>query len=776
MKKLNILFAASLLALGAQAEVLSPAQALQRLSADGPARRMAARALQAEPMITVANHSQDAELYVFAPADGGLMVVSAESNAPALLGYSENFVAGEDMPPALEMMLEAYAREIEQIRAAGIKAAPASRANDFDYVPTICETYWGQGAPFNESLPKFNGGAPYVGCAGTAMAQILKVHEYPEQCTGSISYGWNGTTLTGDFSNYKPDWKNMLIKYNGSKDPAENRQAVADLMKACGYSCKTNFTTTSSGASGGEVANGFINIFGYDYTVVMLNQVWFSLDEWNKMIYGEVAAGRPVHYSGYNNKGGGHGFVIDGYKGDGLFHVNWGWTGTSDGYFLLSVLDPKVQGIGGSSDGYSMNMSAIIGIQPGQNTPITDVPVHMWVDGGFKAVQNSTVPGGMVNFQISGSNGRAINRCPITFNGVGSALKFVSDADGKEYYAHCDGSNVSNVKPLYGMQFAPVIMPNDLPEGTYKCYPAVWYKASDKIYPIHYSVAEEENFVIPVTVMEGKIYLGSVDSGELKITDVDMPKEIRTNVPFYVKGNIENPSSVDFEGSICLGIYEPGKSIRKSNLGEVCSKASGKYTTEFDAKVELTLATLVSGNYDLAFYDAATNKILSDRYEVVLIAPDDAATIKASKLTCLSKTRENLQFEFDVTATSGDFKGQVYVEIREKGQTSSSYVERYQSDPIQIPAKETKTITVGDEFKDGEFGKSYTAYIMYRHAGEMVEAPGTQRHTFVLDEETSIDEISADKGAEPIYDLSGRRVANPVKGNIYISNNRKFKL
>lgn len=776
MKKLNTLIALSLLTFGAQAEVLSPSQALQRVSADGSARRIAARAFEAKPLMTVANHSQDAELYVFTPSDGGLMIVSAESEAPALLGYSDTFVAGEDMPPGLELMLELYAMEIDQIRTSGIMATPGSRGDDYAFVETICQTNWDQGAPYNESLPLYNGGAPYVGCAGTAMAQVIKAYEYPEQCIGSVSWNWNGGTLSGNFSNYKPDWANMLDNYNGNKDPEVNRKAVADLMKACGYSCKTNFTTQASGASVGEVAKGFIDIFGYDLTAVVLLQSWFNMDEWVKMVYDEVAGGHPVHYSGSNSRGGGHGFVIDGYKENGLFHVNWGWSGTSNGYFMLSALDPASQGAGGSTAGYSLGMSAIFGVRPGQNTPITDVPVHLWAEGGFKAQNNTTPLGSMANFKFTGQYNGAANRCPISFSGLGSALKLVSTTTGAEYFAHCDGRDVTYIQPYQPLQFAPITIPADLPEDTYYCYPAVWYQAPDKVFPIHYPMAEADNFVINATVMDGMIYFGSIDSGELKFLDVDMPKEIRTNVPFYVKGNIENPSSIDFEGSICLGIYETGKSIRKANLGEVCTKASGKYTTEFDAKVELTLATLVSGTYDLAFYDADNNKILSDRYPVQLIAPADASTIRASKLKCVSKTRESLRFEFTVTATSGDFTGQVYVDIREKGQSSGGYVERFQSEQLEIPAKESKTIVVGDEFKDGEYGKTYIAYIMYHHAGEIVEVPGTQRHTFELEEDSSIQEVSAAGSGKPVYDLSGRRVANPVKGNIYIRNNRKFKL
>ena len=353
------------------------------------------------------------------------MIVSADSDAPALLGYSENYVAGDDMPPALEMMLEAYAMEIEQIRSGNLKAAPQSRADDYDFVETICKTQWDQGAPYNESLPLYDGKAPYVGCVPTALAQIVKSYEYPTQCTGKVSYDWNKTTLSEDLSTYKPDWANMLDTYNGAKDPEQNRKAVADLMKACGYVCHTNFTTTASGTSTPQAAVGLIDNFGYDLTAVFLEQAWYSMDEWTKMVYDEIAGGHPVLYGGSNSRGGAHAFVADGYQSDGLFHINWGWSGKSDGYYKLTALNPPVQGFGGSSEGYSLTMGAIFGIRPERTTAIADVPVHMFLNGSFKPNATSVPLGSMAFFSITGTNGRPINRCPVTLNGLGSALRFL---------------------------------------------------------------------------------------------------------------------------------------------------------------------------------------------------------------------------------------------------------------------------------------------------------------------------------------------------------------
>ncbi|MDE7336039.1 MAG: C10 family peptidase, partial [Muribaculaceae bacterium] len=356
MKKANLLLAASLIALGAQAEALSPVEALARVGS-GAARRIAARSVNVQPELTVARHSEVPELYVFAPAEGGLLILSADSDAPALLGYSENFVAGEQLPPALEMMLEGYAEEIDAIRT-GAEPGSASRSgsDDFKAISPICKTVWNQLAPYNEQTPVINGTQSPTGCEATAMAQVLKVYEYPAKCTGgTFTYQMSGQTMSINFDDVTLDWANMLNTYSGSKDPAVNRTAVATLMKALGYCAKTTYRASSSSAATSIMAAGVVKFFNYDDATIALDRNWFQPAQWEQMVYDELAAGYPVLYSGSNSSGG-HAFVVDGYKGDGLYHVNWGWGGISDGYFLLTSLDPQQQGVGGSTAGYIISI------------------------------------------------------------------------------------------------------------------------------------------------------------------------------------------------------------------------------------------------------------------------------------------------------------------------------------------------------------------------------------------------------------------------------------
>ena len=59
--------------------------------------------------------------------------------------------------------------------------------------------------------------------------------------------------------------------------------------------------------------------------------------------------------------------------------MNWGWSGDSDGYYVLTALDPQEQGTGGSglNEGFNTAHQAIIGIQkPSDTGTVLDVKVN----------------------------------------------------------------------------------------------------------------------------------------------------------------------------------------------------------------------------------------------------------------------------------------------------------------------------------------------------------------------------------------------------------------
>ena len=167
------------------------------------------------------------------------------------------------------------------------------------------------------------------------------------------------------------DWDNMLDSYDGSTTTIQ-QQAVANLMKYCGAAVQMDYADAWNGGSGAyssDVPEALKNYFNYsEATVLKKRSSYTSNNEWDDLIYSELASSRPVYYSGSNNSGG-HAFVCDGYDGNGYYHINWGWSGTSNGNFLLSALDPHEQGTGGSSAGYNNNQAALIYAEPKGGTP-----------------------------------------------------------------------------------------------------------------------------------------------------------------------------------------------------------------------------------------------------------------------------------------------------------------------------------------------------------------------------------------------------------------------
>ena len=101
--------------------------------------------------------------------------------------------------------------------------------------------------------------------------------------------------------------------------------------------------------------------FRYDKGVSYKSRPNYTQATWEQLLRNELIADRPIVYSG-TGSGGGHAFVCDGYDANGLFHINWGWGGMSDGYFNLNYLVPSELGIGGG--GFSIRQGAVIGIIP----------------------------------------------------------------------------------------------------------------------------------------------------------------------------------------------------------------------------------------------------------------------------------------------------------------------------------------------------------------------------------------------------------------------------
>ena len=304
------------------------------------------------------------------------MVAAADDRMPEVLGYADSgrFDA-EQMPVNMRSWLQSYAEQMEYLNRHPEAAAPR-RTVQGEAVSPLLQTLWDQGTPYNNLCPMDGESRSLTGCVATAMAQIMNYWKYPEASVAVIP-GY----ITDEKQFEMPDiaagtaidWDNMVAQYRGWETEAQ-QQAVANLMLMCGTAVQMDYSAEFSGAWGGSVATGLLNYFDYDVATAYEYRAYYRTAQWNQMVYDELKAGRPVYYDGSSSDTG-HAFVVDGYDGDDYFHVNWGWNGGSNGYFLLSILDPDNNtgsGATSSTDGYSFGQGAVFGAQPNTGNPVSN--------------------------------------------------------------------------------------------------------------------------------------------------------------------------------------------------------------------------------------------------------------------------------------------------------------------------------------------------------------------------------------------------------------------
>lgn len=308
----------------------------------------------------------------------GFVIVSAEDSTAPILGYVEKGSFDMDeIPENMKEWLKEYERQIEWARENGIERKTTPRRTTKTDISPMTKSKWNQRRPYN--LYCYNETGKWyavTGCVATAMAQIMYYHKWPKKTTVAIpEYEYNNITWEAQPATTFA-WDNMQKTYSVNQNlelanATEGDKAVAKLMRYCGQSVNMQYGENASGASSNSATTAFVKYFGYDEDLHLVKRDKYA-DDWDELIYNELADGRPVMYGGATESGGGHSFIVDGYK-DGKFSINWGWSGNHDGYFLLTALDPDDDGqTGASSGGYNYRQDAIIGIQKPDGYNVAD--------------------------------------------------------------------------------------------------------------------------------------------------------------------------------------------------------------------------------------------------------------------------------------------------------------------------------------------------------------------------------------------------------------------
>ncbi len=277
----------------------------------------------------------------------GWALVAADDLVSPIIAYSaEGSLDMNRLPDNMKFMLNQYEKQMLRIIQTEKDTHPRwltpigalTRASGVAIEPLI-QVNWNQSNPYNVYCPM---GKALVGCVAVAMSQAMSVQRYPARPTGSVSYSSaNYGAMKINFDNERAyNWDDIM-------SGANNYDEAARLLYHAGMSVKMMYGEDGSGipsSDAARISNALKVNFSYPDDVRHVKREQYT-DDWQQLLLNELNAGRAIVYNGIDEiHSSGHSFNIDGYDGDGHFHVNWGWGGYGNNYFSLEALRDMYQG------------------------------------------------------------------------------------------------------------------------------------------------------------------------------------------------------------------------------------------------------------------------------------------------------------------------------------------------------------------------------------------------------------------------------------------------
>lgn len=291
--------------------------------------------------------------YIFNRGENeGFVIISGDDRAPKILGYSDkgSFDA-DNLPPQLKDLMERWTKQIEGMFGVDMHPSWSGNVSTRAEDGVLLETAnWGQGFPYNAECPIVEGANCMTGCVATAMAIVMKYHNWPE------TYNWSSMPM------------------NTEKDPLDYEvvnPALSGLMADAGEAVYMNYSPWDSGADMNWVGHKMQYAFHYSPECQFISSEYHPADKWTNMIQENIDNGNPIIYCGSGT--GSHAFVIDGYSSLG-YHINWGWDGQYNGYFTLDDLTPN------EYQTFSDYTGMVLNITPDKSG---DVYSECFVDNGY---------------------------------------------------------------------------------------------------------------------------------------------------------------------------------------------------------------------------------------------------------------------------------------------------------------------------------------------------------------------------------------------------------
>ena len=411
--------------------------------------------------------------YRFSVGDKGFIIVSATDLANPILAFSleSDFQEGT----GADIYTKRYAKEMAYLMenpsaalnvrnswnhylATDFTPYNASKGNPC--VEPLITTRWTQEQYYNTMCP-YNPQNSYnddyhtpVGCVSLTMANILYYYRYPEHGYGAVSYlpheydDEGNLTYTYPFqivnysqANYNYDaMANSLSAYDGE---------LAKLIYHCGVSVRMSYGWDGSGSQS-EYALAALQdhyYFNRDAQFKEMEDVSGGIDSltylWVNIAKEELDQHRPLFFSGRSQAAGGHAWIVDGYitiNNATYFHVNWGWAGGSNGYYLIN--NQVSSGYGNFN--YENDNSMMVKLMPDSAAIEKPAESSKRVTASF-----GTISDGAGNMKYApNSNRRWVLACP---DATSYELKFskLKVKSGDKVIVYNGGTEASGVKKEY---------------------------------------------------------------------------------------------------------------------------------------------------------------------------------------------------------------------------------------------------------------------------------------------------------------------------------------
>ncbi len=371
----------------------------------------------AVPTLTLVNFVNDLSgtplYFVFdVNTDKGFVIVAADDAAHPIIGYSNEgpFTSAAGTNNNVDYWLQERTNELIDIRTRAISATSDIKDEWTSYstgklmgklthsitstsVSPLLKTYWNQSPFYNEMCP----GGSVTGCVATAMAQIMRYWAYPSVGLSSSSYtdatsqGYqeNYGVLAAYYDTSHYVYSAMPIRLGG--DNAE----VAKLMYDCGVSVEMDYSPSGSGANvmgyPPSAQNSYVQYFGYDGSTIN-GAMYKSYTEanWIALLENELNNARPMQFQGFDVSAGGHSWVCDGYDATDEMHMNWGWGGLNNGYYLVTTMNPGTLN-------FDKQVGVLYGIKPNGPLAVQQISENKGVSvypNPSHGVFNFTLPAG----------------------------------------------------------------------------------------------------------------------------------------------------------------------------------------------------------------------------------------------------------------------------------------------------------------------------------------------------------------------------------------------